>query len=277
MTAPCAHLGFVVIGAMKAGTTSVFEYLAAHPGVRAPRNKEPHYFTRGYRLPSAYYRSLFRGRQPGELCGEASPTYSWTRRYPECPARLAADAPDVRIVYLVRDPIERLLSHHRHHLLLGQKSAPDHASLDDPDLWDRSRYRETIEAYLRHIPRNRIFVADIDDLQQDGGGLLALLEFLDLDPSAVEASLPAANVSAERVAVPGAIGRLARTPIGSVIRDLVPQQALQRAKQQVGRQSAPGAQVTSTLDASAVREMFPELSADVDAQYAWVGREFLGR
>ena len=51
---------FAIIGAMKCGTTSLFDFLTSHPDVCAPRNKEPHYFTRGYRMPAAYYRRLFR-------------------------------------------------------------------------------------------------------------------------------------------------------------------------------------------------------------------------
>lgn len=270
MTAPCSHLDFVVIGAMKAGTTSVFEFLGAHPGVHAPRNKEPHYFTRGYRLPAAYYRSLFRGRRPGQLNGEASPTYSWVRRYPQTPARLAADAPGVRLVYLVRDPIERLLSHHRHHVLLGQVEGGDLESLDDPDLWDRGRYRETLEAFLRHFPRDRIFVADIDDLGRDDRGLRALLDFLGLDAPSGPLSLPVANASADRAAVPGFVGRVARTPVGSVLRDLVPRERLSGLKRTVARPIPPPAEEEAVLDAAAVRRRFPERCAEVEAEYRWI-------
>ena len=279
MSAASAHLDFVVIGAMKAGTTSVFEFLAAHPDVCAPRNKEPHYFTRGYRLPASYYRWLFRHRREGQICGEASPTYSWVRRYPQCPARLAVDAPDVRLVYLVRDPVERLLSHYRHHLLLGQGPGDDDEGIGHRDLWDRSRYRDTIEAYLRHFPRDRLFVADIDVLQREPLRLHGLLDFLGLDPSDAPPILPTANVSAGRLAVPGRVGRLARTPVGSVIRDLVPGDALRWAKRQLARGTSgggTGAVAPVEWDAAAVRSRQLGLSAEVDPQYAWVAAEFLG-
>lgn len=264
---------------MKAGTTSVFEFLAAQPGVFSPRNKEPHYFTRGYRMPAAYYRWLFRGRRPGQKSGEASPTYSWIRRFPECPARIASDAPDVKLVYLVRDPVERVLSHHRHHMLLGQGRSGSASGFDDgfgsPDLWDRSRYRETIEAYLRHFPRERLFVADIDDLRRDDHGLRALLAFLDLDVPDPLTPLPEANASADRLAVPGLVGRLARTPLGSIVRDVVPRGRLQRIK---GSMARPVTEVGGgPIDAAELRRRYPALSADVDAQYGWVRTEFLDR
>lgn len=278
VSAPCAHLDFVIIGAMKAGTTSVFDFLSAQPGVHAPRNKEPHYFTHGYRMPSAYYRSLFRGRQAGQLNGEASPTYSWTRGYPLCASRIAADAPGVRVIYLVRDPIERILSHHRHHVLLGQRSSSDLATLGDPALWDRSRYRETIETYLRHIDRERLFVADLEDLQRDERGLRSLLDFLDLAQPGSAVGLPVANASASRTAVPGVVGRIARTPIGSVLRDVVPAERLQRMKDRVARPASVAATDEGTVvDAEAIRRMFPTLCDEVDAEYAWVGAEFLDR
>jgi hypothetical protein len=135
--ARCGHLDFLIIGAMKAGTSSMFDFLAAHPGVDAPRNKEPHYFSRSYRMPVTYYRWVFRGRIEGQITGEASPTYSRVQRYPEVPRRIAADAPGIPLIFMIRDPVERLLSHYRHRLLLGRQSG-DAAKEIAPALWERS-------------------------------------------------------------------------------------------------------------------------------------------
>lgn len=270
-TPPCAHLDFLIIGAMKAGTTSVFDFLAAHPGVHAPRNKEPHYFTRGYRFPAAYYRWLFRGRKTGQITGEASPTYSDLRRFPECVERIARDAPGVRIIYLVRDPLERIASHHRHHQLLG--SAPDtlEDALAGPDLWDRSRYLETIEAYLTRFPREQLLVLDFDALRLDGSKLSSLLTFLGLPADGDPGVLPESNLTEGRTAVPGPIGRLARTPVGAMIRDLVPRAQLQRLKGTVARPIEKSPAPTP----EAVRRCNPELAALLESDYQTVRHRYI--
>ena len=69
-----------------------------------------------------YYRWVFRGRIEGQITGETSPTYSWVQRYPEAPRRIAADAPGIPLIFMIRDPVERLLSHYRHRLLLVRQS-----------------------------------------------------------------------------------------------------------------------------------------------------------
>lgn len=242
-TAASISLDFAIIGAMKCGTTSLFDFLAAHPDVCAPANKEPHYFTRGYRLPAAYYRRLFRGCGPGQRRGEASPTYSWVDRFPECPARIARDAPDVA------------------------------TAVANPEIWERSSYRTTIEAYLAHFPRTQLHVADLATLDSPTR-LGDVLAFLDLDPAPLEPlALPTANVSDERTAVPGVVGRIASSAYGAMIRDLVPRERLRRIKRRVERPVDPGRMPAITIDD--LRHHEPERCAAVEEQFAWVRAEFL--
>lgn len=270
---PTVHLDFAIIGAMKCGTTSLFDFVAAHPDVCAPTNKEPHYFTRGYRLPARYYERLFRGCEAGRLRGEASPTYAWVHRFPECPARLARDAPGVRLVLIVRDPLERALSQLRHQTLVGTRAADPVAAVGNPEIWERSSYRTTIEAYLEHFPRERLLVTDLAMLDRPER-LTAFLAFLGLDPAPLEPlALPAVNVSAERRAVPGVVGRLASTPVGAVIRDLVPRERLHRLRRRIERDVDPGTRSEITRDD--LRRIAPDRCAAVEAEYAWVRSEFL--
>jgi len=281
-SAPSNHLGFAIIGAMKCGTTSLFEFLAAHPDVCAPRNKEPHYFTRGYKMPAAYYRHLFKHRRDGQLCGEASPTYSWVQRFPETPARLAHDAPDVRLVFLIRDPLDRVLSQLRHRDLVGTPDRDLVAAVRNAELWERSSYATTLTSYLEHFDQNRIHVADLDDLS-DPNQLAAVLAHLGLDAGPLEPlSLPEANASADRQAVPGALGRIASTPIGSVVRDLVPRDVLGRLKRPVRRSTLPPVHPDQTktqlvLNKDDLRAHAPDECASVQAQYETVRRDFLGK
>ena len=273
---PCAHLDFLIIGAMKAGSTSLFEFLAAHPSVYVPRSKEPHYFSMRYHYPSAYYRWLFRARGEHQICGEASTSYSNIRLFPRCPERIANDAPNVRIIYVVRDPIERIMSNLRHLQLRGQEVTIDSKAVKDPSLWSKSRYRDTIEAYLEFLPRSRIFVADLKDLRKGDQCLRQILQFLDLDPHVYDSlTLPKSNVSKRRRVKPQWVSRLALSPIGALLRDMLPSDKIQQLKSLVAKPKQADDIELEGINADVLRENFPELCDQLDSQYQWVQKHFI--
>ncbi len=117
---------FLILGAQKAGTTSMFEYLVSHPGVLAPTTKEVHYFSHRYGKSTLWYRSHFACRASlrratthlgyRALTGEASPYYL-TR--PLAAVRAHGAVPAASLVVLVRDPIDRAHSHWRMNRQLG--------------------------------------------------------------------------------------------------------------------------------------------------------------
>src|SRR4029079_15986763 len=96
--------GFLVIGAQRAGSTSLFAQLCAHPGVAAPSHKEIHYFD----LQSFRSMRWHRSHSPpaaaarGRITCEASPYYLF---HPAVPARVAEALPGVRLVAILRDPV----------------------------------------------------------------------------------------------------------------------------------------------------------------------------
>ncbi|MEO0854539.1 MAG: sulfotransferase domain-containing protein, partial [Cyanobacteria bacterium J06648_11] len=110
---------FLIIGAQKAGTTSLYAYLRQHPCVHAPDMRELHYFTHNFNRGLTWYKSQFPSspvrffdtvvrRQPF-LSGESSPTYLL---YPQVPRRVAALIPEVKLIALVRNPVDRAYSHY---------------------------------------------------------------------------------------------------------------------------------------------------------------------
>ncbi len=101
---------FLVIGAQKAGTTSLFSYLTTHPHISRPLKKEIHYFDTRWHRHENWYRSHFPATGDGMLTGEASPCYLF---YPMAPARVAKLLPDVRLIVLLRDPVARAYSHYQ--------------------------------------------------------------------------------------------------------------------------------------------------------------------
>jgi hypothetical protein len=104
----------VIVGAMRAGTTSLFSFLARHPQVAASFGKEVHYFDLRFHRGPAWYRCQFRRPRTdtrGDAVGvESSPYYMFD---PRVPGRMAALMPDVKLVFLLRDPVERAFSHYR--------------------------------------------------------------------------------------------------------------------------------------------------------------------
>ncbi len=122
---------FLIIGAQKAGTTSLANYLAQHPSVVAPKWKEVHFFDLNYEKGPAWYRSNFpisrrerlerRLQNQQLLSGDATPYYIL---HP-CAARRAFDLiPKARIIVMLRDPVDRAYSHYHHEIRLGKESLP---------------------------------------------------------------------------------------------------------------------------------------------------------
>ncbi len=101
---------FIIIGAQKAGTTSLYSYLGRHPDVELPANKEIHFFDNKYDRGMAWYLDQFPAGLPeGKITGEASPYYLF---HPLAAERVARECPEVRLIVLLRDPVERAYSHY---------------------------------------------------------------------------------------------------------------------------------------------------------------------
>ncbi len=123
---------FLVIGAQRAGTTSLFRALATHPGVLTPvlQTKGVHYFDTSYDKPLDWYLAHFpttlarklaqRRTRVAVVSGEASPYYVF---HPAAPARIARDLPETRLIVMLRDPVVRAHSHYHHMLFEGHESA----------------------------------------------------------------------------------------------------------------------------------------------------------
>src|SRR4030095_485792 len=151
---------FLVIGAMKAGTTSLFNDLVQNPAIHLPK-KEPSYLTR-YSVAEACeaYGRLFHAARGDQLVGDASTGYSMLPRYTGVAERAAVCfGRDVRILYLVRNPIHRALSHHYHALSYGEAHPdPSVALRNDPNFLAVSRYAMQLEPWRTLFPENQIRV-----------------------------------------------------------------------------------------------------------------------
>lgn len=126
---------FLICGGQRCGTTSLYRALAAHPAIlKAVLHKGVHYFDTNYHRGPAWYRAHFPLRDTVRRVGaryglpaqvfESSPYYLY---HPHAPARIAADLPDVKLVVLVRDPVERAYSQHAHEVARGFETEADFA------------------------------------------------------------------------------------------------------------------------------------------------------
>jgi hypothetical protein len=112
---------FLVIGAQKAGTTSLHDVIADHPDVGRPEVKEVHFFDWHVDRASRWYRSHFPFEGTVAHAGEATPYYLV---HPEVPGRVHRLLPHVRLLVLLRDPVQRAISHYHHNVALGFEDLP---------------------------------------------------------------------------------------------------------------------------------------------------------
>jgi len=191
----------IVIGAAKCGTTSLHEYLDAHPEIAMSREKELYFFVeeKNWNKGLAWYESNFDPH--AQVRGESSPGYTVFPLYQGVPERMAAIVPDARLVYLVRDPVERVLSNYVHRRVAWPDMLPLEDVLAHPGMHEwlvaPSRYWVQLEQYLAHYPEERILVLDSDDLRQSREETLqAVFRFLGVDPAFRSAEFEVAHNAA---------------------------------------------------------------------------------
>ena len=102
---------FLGVGTQKGGTTSLYQLLKGHPDIYLPDNKEIHYFTKFYDRGDAWYRKQFEPAPAGQLRGEITPYYLF---HAAVPKRIHALRSDMKIIALLRHPVERTLSQYYH-------------------------------------------------------------------------------------------------------------------------------------------------------------------
>ncbi|WP_369132360.1 sulfotransferase domain-containing protein [Modestobacter sp. I12A-02662] len=184
---------FLVIGAMKAGTTSLYHYLKNHEQVFMSRIKELDFFVTesNWSRGLDWYRQQFNGAGGALARGEASTLYTKFPEYAGVPERIASVLPHVKLVYVVRDPIERLRSHYQHRVKSGAEQAPPEvALLENPIYLATSRYGMQVERYLDHFPREQVLITTSERMRSDRSATVQqVYEFLGVDPDRIPPGL----------------------------------------------------------------------------------------
>jgi hypothetical protein len=164
----------IIIGGLKCGTTSIHHYLGLHPEIQMSKPKELNFFVTelNWDLGLDWYASRFDDRF--KVRGESSPHYTNLPRYEDVPERIKQHCPDAKLLYMVRDPIKRILSHWMHATGAGYETRDMIEVLSDPNTQyvNRSRYWMQLQPYLEHFDRSQIEVITQEELQADRDGTM---------------------------------------------------------------------------------------------------------
>jgi hypothetical protein len=216
---------FFILGAMKAGTSSLFDYLCQHPDILPPLRKEVHFFTRGWDAGKGFdwYRAHFprrARRRRGCLTGEATPGYLYD---PEVPRRIARHRPDAKLIVVLRNPVDRAISQYLHETRFGRETLPLEEAMTREDerlaraasagdagqetllhasYKRRGEYAPQISRVLEHFDRDQLLVLTSDELFADPrAATLACFEFLGLPAPQAALRFGIANAAPSRVEI----------------------------------------------------------------------------
>jgi hypothetical protein len=195
---------FLVIGAMKCATSTLHEQLAGQPGIFMSQPKEPNFFSNDeiYSRGLGWYDSLFAGAAASDLCGESSTHYTKLPTYPRTVERLRAALPQVKLIYVMRHPIDRLVSQYLHEYTERRIRVPIDAALDaHPELIAYSRYSMQLEPFLAHYAPQNILPVFFERLvSQSQNELERICRFLGYSGQPLwDPASATQNVSSERL------------------------------------------------------------------------------
>jgi hypothetical protein len=204
---------FLLIGAMKAGTSTLIAELATHPQVIRSRRREIHFFGSRFDRGVNWYRSHFPTgyelRKHNAITGEGSTSYLANKR---CAPRIKAILPQVRMIALLRDPVDRAISNYFHERRTGREPLPiTEAFAAEDDRLDRKRgtelgehnlayrgrglYADQLDRYYRLFPKDQLLILRSESLFSDPQPVVdRACRFLGLDPALISGSFRPQNL-----------------------------------------------------------------------------------
>ncbi len=175
----------VVIGAQKCGTSVLHYYLSLHPEVSMSKPKELNFFIEERAWPRGvdWYKAQF--DPDATVRGEASPNYTAHPQHQGVPERMASVVPQAKLIYMVRDPLERIAAHWVHNYAKRREKGTLAETLTHPNTsyLTRSKYAMQLERFLQHYPKEQILVFQQSELRhQRMETLRQVFEFIGVDP-----------------------------------------------------------------------------------------------
>lgn len=219
---------FLVIGAQKSGSTSLFNYLCLHPNVHGSFPKEIFYFSREFERGERWYRRHFPRqrylKQSGMITGEGTTMYLCSS---DAPGRAADSIPNVKLIAVLREPAARAVSHFNHRRRTGTETrgidevfsedticrweSGDELAKKDVEYFERGDYTAALGHWLTCFPRADLLVLEAEKMFADPSKTAAMVHlFLGLTPVRLHTT-PAYNVSVKRSSHPVNFGILRKS------------------------------------------------------------------
>ena len=262
---------FIVIGAMKCATSTLHEQLARHPGVFMSTPKEPNFFSDDevFERGLGWYSSLFADAPDGALCGESSTHYTKRPTHPKTIERLGEVLTAPKLIYVMRHPVDRLVSHYIHAWTTREVSVGiDEAIETLPALVDYGRYAMQLSPWIERFGREAILPVFMARLKAQPDEEMARIgRFLGLREAPVwDASLQAQNVSSKRLRESAWRDRVLSLPgMTALRRTLVPQGVRDRVKKAWTMSDRPELSAVSRL------QLERAFDADLATLGSWLG------
>lgn len=194
-----------------------------------------------------WYERQFETAAGSQVVGEASPSYSKHHEFPHAAERIHDVLPDVRLIYCIRDPVDRLLSHYRHEVVRGRERRPFvDAVADDQRYRDASLYGHQLHQHLERTDGSRVLVVEAEELRRDRITVMTnIFGFLGVDQYwSGHAAAPELYSSDERLATTGLLRWLAE---GQLVKPLR-QRLSPTAKRRLRVLARPATSSTSAVD-----------------------------
>lgn len=226
---------FAVIGAMRAGTTHLYEMLRSVKGVSVPAMKETDFFCSPVSAAKghAWYARQF--ADPSALWGDISPNYAKTDISPHAAELLHAANPDMRIFFIARDPVERAISHYRMSYFIEDDLPPPDALLSTwagQHILHASSYHTCLLPFWERFG-DRVSILDFETLVKQPAHVIAsICDTLGIPPSDVDLTGAPRNSFHAVSRMPGWWSRLRRSELGTTLRANVPRPLLNFVKTQ---------------------------------------------
>ena len=274
---------FIIVGAMKCGTSTLAAQLDAQPGIFMTTPKEPNYFSDDdvFAKGATWYQDLFSGAADGDIKGEASTHYTKQPLHPDALPRMRQMLDTAKIIYLIRDPMARAISHYIHEWTMGVMSADvENAFASHQELVSYGCYAEQIAPYVDAFGKENVLVVNLETMKADPQGTLSrVCAFLGYTQQPAWSEERAQmNVSAERIRKFPLHWLVFGNPVAAALRRaLVPQSFRDRLKKKRQMQERPQLsdaltaelQKTFANDFERLMTLFPDRD-DLRASYPFV-------
>lgn len=274
---------FIIVGAMKCGTSTLAAQLDAQPGIFMTTPKEPNFFSDDaiYAKGRSWYEALFADAAHGDIKGEASTHYTKNPLHPDALPRMQDMLSTPKIVYLIRDPVARAVSHFIHEWTMGVMPADiEKAFATHPELVSYGCYAEQIAPYIKAYGAENILILTLEEMKTHPQQVLEqVCRFLGYDGTPAWSDDHAQmNASAERIRKFPLHWLIFGNPVAAALRrTLVPQSLRDKLKKKRQMQERPELpdgvrqelQNRFSQDFENLRKLFPGRD-DLRASYPFV-------